>query len=282
VDGVVRLPMGEVPAGRYVAIGHHDGQNWEVVPARMIDGKAVARVSHFSDFLVFLGKLWEPPREVSRAAVRIKPPGLRGFLIQGGYAWAEMDLLRSGFGALEGSVDQVPVKRFRVLVSRPRKEETEARDDLKSFEPIRDANGEVCLSFGDKHPRFPIVFDPDSVLPVQAETKMTANAWRMRLVPVFDDGVEGEPSASLVIPTGVAEAYLKLRQGLIARMSPEQADLFRRRTEENPYYVVIDYTQQTTSFDFKKLWPCYSSRAYARYMRMRDEIWLGLNGFGHA
>ncbi|MBI2930743.1 MAG: PD40 domain-containing protein [Planctomycetes bacterium] len=270
---LVRLPLPDPKVAkdptRAIFVGHHDGTDWEIVPARIVDGKAAVEVSHFSLLEVLMSPFRKDPARFPVEKVQITLPKFRGLLVEGDAAWAEFDTIIS-FWLKSKDGEELWADRIRVYVSRPG----------TSYEPYRNGGRDVFLKPEDKQSRIPLVFDPDAVMRVDADTKVTAGAWNVKFAPVYADGREGPlTSDAVTIPVAAAEAHLKLRRGLLARMTPEQAADFERLTERNPYYIVFDHRQwNNDSTSMSTLSECYSSRVIAQARKTRNAFWLGEGG----
>jgi hypothetical protein len=214
----------------------------------------VARIGHFSTVRVLLGIQRDRPAPGELAELRIGQPALWGIRMAGDLAsaWLDVSACRTATTGRFFSRN-VAVARLRVYVSRPRAGQRLATQS--GLAPYRQHGQDVFLSPGWGPQSFFLDFDMSSTMNVGAtDLPWPQNGWWLSLAPVFADGSEGQRSAPIILPAGVAEAQLKLRQGLIGRMDPGQAEAFAAATRERPFFLFFDawgipdaYSQATGS-----------------------------------
>lgn len=220
---------GSIASDLAAYVGLHDGVQWSLVPAGSSGDRLGAVVARTGRLALLSGpRLAAPPGDPARLAVLA--PRLVGITVRGGAAAALLDLTPASLATEGGDWSRaVAVAALRVEGPKGRPVRLVVGSGLARPDAPGAEDG-LPLAFDFARPTTVSALDAASSLPRQT----------VRFVPVFSDGREGAASEPVVIPIGVAELHVRLRQGWMARLEPAQSDTFDAATGDAPYLLVFD------------------------------------------
>lgn len=235
-----------------VFVGLFHNAEWEVVPG-WVEGQSVAaQFDRFSRAAVLTAPVARDPSDEDLARATYNLPSLWGIRVGGDRAYLLIDASCSRYlkimsgrittGRAGWAPRLVNCDRFSVWISRPAAGRTLASPATNAFRRLQVDGQAVVLDAVRGLNIIPLDFSAEPMNVSGNDTVHTAYAWRLKFRPLLADGREGSWSDQMIVPAGAADAQLRLRRGILARLGGMSAPAieFERRTIATIFILFVN------------------------------------------
>ncbi len=245
----ISLPLLDPDTTRPVVIGHYGERGWEALPTEVVDGRAIAIAQSLSPGAGFHPKRRAPRSPAEAARLRVQAP----FVLYG-EATPEpavvFDLRGCAYASDRAFGPQVAVRSLNVEVTAP--EGDRPAPSPGRFRPYVHGGAPVRWSPRDGEGRLAIPLEP-LARSYDAFTQVSYRRWDVRVVPVFEDGSTGTPSAPVSIYPDVLRAMVHLSREI--PLDPATRASFDARVAAQPVRVVFGgYVQLRDAYNGSLPW----------------------------